>query len=275
MNYATQNHIGNYQNPTAKTAEATAQTIGRVLTMDESSKRCRRNQKRLSEVSSNSNDSNAFLKCSFLPTLEKTETVQYHQKSKRFERDFYRSLSFLKEHYQINSRQFKDFEYPYNIALEIQDVQNQLKNKTRNWEEIQLIQDKGKVYFTSEERYNTGAILYYIPVIPLYKLSKIKKYKKTFHIMLSVYSYLYHIVDIPYYRQEASYLYWMYEMFEQWANEDDEDQENINLLLDIKSAEWIGDSIEKKIYNLQNLEQFKTRLERSKRMMILIKTVLV
>lgn len=264
MTYATQNHIGNYQNPTAKTAETTAPTIGRVLTMDESPKRCRRNQKRLSEISSKSNDSNAFLKCSFLPKLEETETVQHHQKSKRFERDFYQSLYFLKEHYQLNSRQFKDFEYPYNIALEIQNVQNQLKNKTRNWEEIQLIQNKGKVYFTSEERYNTGATLYYIPVIPLYKLSKIKKYKKTFQLLLSVYSYLYHIVDIPYYRQEASYLYWMYEMFEQWANEDDEDQENINLLLDIKSAEWIGDSIEKKIYNLQNLEQFKTRLERFK-----------
>lgn len=148
--------------------------------------------------------------------------------------------------------------------MEIQDVHNQLKNKTRNWEGIQLIQDKGKVYFTSEERYNTGATLYYIPVIPLHRLSKNKKYKKTFHLLLSVYSYLYHIVDIPYYRQEASYLYWMYEMFEQWANEDDEDPENINLLLEIKSAEWIGDSIEKKIYNLQNLEQLKTRLERFK-----------
>ncbi|MCD9855611.1 hypothetical protein LUD75_12875 [Epilithonimonas sp. JDS] len=261
MTYATQYHFGNYQSPTADQTETTAQAVSRVRTMDEPPKRCQRNQKRPTEICTDSNGSNALLKCSFLPKLQETENRQACRKSKRFERDFYQSLSYLKEHYQLNSEQFENFEFPYNIALEIQNVQNQLKTKVRDWEEIQLIQDKGKVYFTSEERYNTGATLYYIPVIPLYRLSKIKKYNKAFRLLLSVYSYLYHIVDIPYYRQEVSYLYWMYEMFEQWANEDDEDEENINLLLELKHAEWIGDIIEKKIFSVQNLEHFKLRLK--------------
>ena len=264
MNYATPYHIGNDHNTTATQTKTTAPTIGRVRRVDETPQRCRRNQKRPKEVSSCSDASNAFLKCSFLPKLKENGTVQACEESKGLERDFYQSLSNLAEHYHLDPKPYLQFEYPYNLALAIHDVQQQLKNKTRDWEEIQLISDKGKVYFTSEERYNTGATLYYIPVLPLYRLSKEKKYKKAFRLLLSVYSYLYHIVDIPYHRQEASYLYWMYDMLEQWATEDDETEDALRLLAEIKQAEWIGDCMERKIYTTQNLQRFETRLHQFK-----------
>ncbi|MGG7468656.1 hypothetical protein ACVVIH_07125 [Chryseobacterium arthrosphaerae] len=264
MNYATTYHIGNNQHPKASQAEATAPTVGRVRRVDETSKRCRRDKKGSKEVGSCGNASNAFLRCTFLPKLKQNETVQSCKESKRMERDFYQSLSDLAEHYQIDPKASQQYGYPYNMALAVHDLQQKLKNKTRDWEEIQLIKDKGKVYFTSEERYNTGATLYYIPVLPLYRLSKEKKYKKAFQLLLSVYSYLYHIVDIPYYRQEASYLYWMYDMLEQWAIEDDETEDALSLLAEIKQAEWIGDYIERKIYNPQNLQRFETRLHQFK-----------
>jgi hypothetical protein len=85
--------------------------------------------------------------------------------------------------------------YPYNIALALDDIQKQLKNKVRDWEEIRLIEEKGKTYFTSEERYNTGAILYYIPIVPLYRLSKNPKRKQAVQLLQSVCSYLYHIAN--------------------------------------------------------------------------------
>lgn len=264
MNYATKYRIGNGQNPTAKTTEATAQTVGRIRRVDETPQRCRRNQKRPKEVSSYSDASHAFLKCSFLPKLKEDETIPTCKKSKRLERDFYQSLSNLAEHYKINPMLSYQFEYPYNIALAIDDVQIQLKKKIKDWEEIGLIEDKGKVYFTSEERYNTGATLYYIPILPLYRLSKISKNKKAYQLLLSVYSYLYHTVDIPYYRQEESYLFWMYDMFEQWATEDEETEDSLSLLAELKQAELIGDFIEMKIYNHQNLHYFETRLQQFK-----------
>ncbi|UZT98940.1 hypothetical protein ODZ84_05045 [Chryseobacterium fluminis] len=264
MNYATTNHIGNDQNPTASQTEATAPTVGRVRRVDKTSKRCRRDKKGSKEIGPCGNASLAFLRFSFLPKLKQNETVQSCKESKRMERDFYQSLSDLAEHYQIDPKASQEYEYPYNMALAVHDLQQKLKNKTRDWEEIQLIRDQGKVYFTSEERYNTGATLYYIPVLPLYRLSKEKKYKNAFRLLLSVYSYLYHIVDIPYYRQEASYLYWMYDMLEQWVTEDDETEDALRLLADIKQAEWIGDCMERKIYNLQNLEWFESRLQQFK-----------
>lgn len=263
MNYATTYHIGNDQNPTASQAEATAPTVGRVRRVDETSKGCRRDKKGSKEVGSCGNASNAFLKCSFLPKLKQNEAVQSCKESKRMERDFYQSLSDLAEHYLINPKPSQQYGYPYNMALAVHDLQQQLKNKTRDWEEIQLIRE-GKVYFTSEERYNTGATLYYIPVLPLYRLSKEKKYKKAFKLLLSVYSYLYHIVDIPYYRQEASYLYWMYDMLEQWATEDDETEDSLRFLAETKYAEWVGDCMERKIYNPLNLQRFENRLQQFK-----------
>ncbi len=40
------------------------------------------------------------------------------------------------------------------------DVEEKLKSKVLDWEEIRLVQDSKKTYFVSEERYNTGATLF-------------------------------------------------------------------------------------------------------------------
>lgn len=148
------------------------------------------------------------------------------------------------------------------MALAIRDVQEQLKIKVSDWEEIKLIKKEGKIYLTSEERYSTGATLYYIPVLPLYRLSKIKKREKTYHLLLSICSYLYHIADIPYYRQEESYLYYLYEMLKECFEEDDETEDSVNILAEIKKALWVGDFMEQKVYNHKNLEFFQYRIKR-------------
>lgn len=117
--------------------------------------------------------------------------------------------------------QTRQFPYPYNMALAMSDMQEKLKQKVLDWEEIRLVQDSKKTYFVSEERYNTGSTLFYIPVASLYRMLHDRNRKKTAHLLLSVSAYLYHIADVPYYRQEASYLYWMYEMLNDWVEQDD------------------------------------------------------
>ncbi len=98
MNYATQQNIGN--NPYTRTAKATevAPTVGRVRTMDAKTKRRRPSTKRQTEIRTDSNATNGFLKCTFLPKLKTAQSVQACKKS---ERDFYQSLSKLAEHYSI------------------------------------------------------------------------------------------------------------------------------------------------------------------------------
>jgi len=154
-----------------------------------------------------------------------------------------------------------NFEFPYNIALALNDVQNQLKNKVENWQEIRLIQDENSTYFTSEERYNTGQTLYYIPILPLFRLSKNPKRKKVVELLKSVCCYLFHVTEIPYYREQSSYLLWMYEILTDWIISDEENEDTAKYLQEMKQAEQIGDFMEKKIYNPQNLSRFKERLK--------------
>ena len=264
MNYATTYTIGNYQHTPAEKTTAIAPTIGRVRSMDAKAKRCKPNTKRQAESRTSSDVANGFLKSIFLPKLKIEQSVQACKKTAKTERDFYQSLSNLAGHYRIEPMQSREFGFPYNIALAMWDMETKVKRTNINWEGFKLIQDSKKTYFTSEERYNTGTTLYYIPVVPLFQILKDQKRKKTAQLLLSVCSYLYHIAQIPYYRQEESYLYWLYEMMNDWVEQDEETAETETNKRELRNAEYIGDKVEQKLFNLINLKVFEKRLNRFK-----------
>ncbi|MGK4879532.1 hypothetical protein [Elizabethkingia anophelis] len=261
MNYATQYHIGNNQHTRTETTTAVTPTVGRVRQLDAKTKGRQPSAERQTEIRTDSNVANAILKCTFLPKLKTAQSVQACQKT---ERDFYKSLSRLAEHYSIEPMQTQDFEFPYNITLSMWDMETKLKRTNINWDGFKLIQNSGKTYFVSEERYNTGTTLYYIPIKPLFKMLKDPKRKKTAQLLLSVCSYLYHIVLIPYYRQEESYLYWLYETMNDWVEQDEETEETETNKRELRKAEYIGDKIEQKLFNRINLKIFEQRLNRFK-----------
>ena len=261
MNYATQHHIGNYQHTRTETTTAIAPTVGRVRQLATKTKGRKPSAERQAEIRTNSNATNGILKCTFLPKLKTAPSVQACQKT---ERDFYKSLSKLSNHYSIEPMQTKDFEFPYKMALAMWDMENKVKRTNSNWDGFRLVKDSRKTYFIGEERYNTGTTLYYIPVVPLFKMLKDPKRKKTAQLLLSVCSYLYHIAQIPYYRQEESYLYWLYEMMNDWVEQDEETEETESYKSELRNAEYIGDRIEQKLFNRTNLKVFEQRLNRFK-----------
>ncbi|SFW67455.1 hypothetical protein [Chitinophaga sancti] len=264
MNYATQHHIGHYQPTRTEKATGFAPTIGRVRTLDAKTKRRKPGAERQTAVRTDSNVTNGILKCTFLPKLKTAHSVQACRETTKTERDFYKSLSKLAEHYGIEPMQTKDFGFPYNIALSMWDMETKVKRTNINWDGFKLVQDSKKAFLTSEERYNTGTTLYYVPIVPLFKMLKDPKRKKTAQLLLSVCSYLYHIADIPYYRQEDSYLYWMYEMHKDWVEQDDETDATETYLSELRNAEYLGDRIEQKLFNRSNLKFFEQRLSRFK-----------
>jgi hypothetical protein len=265
MDYAQTYHIGNNKATRRKTTKAVVQTAQRVQPMDAKTKGFERGSKRQTQVSTCGNVANGFLKTSFLPKLKETQTVQACKETVKTERDFYQSLSKLAGHYKIEPMQTSQFQYPYNMALAIWDMEEKLKKSVLNWQEIRLVQDSKKTYFIGEEKYNTGTTLYYIPIEPLYQMLHDPKRKRNAQLLISVCSYLYHIADIPYFRQESSYLYWMYEMHKEWVEQDDETEENEVYKLEFDKAEFIGDCIEQKIFNPMNLQVFGQRLNTFKR----------
>ncbi|MDL2141723.1 hypothetical protein QQY79_04260 [Flavobacterium tructae] len=262
MNYATQHHIRNYTYTRTTKAKTTAPTTQRVPKLDAKAKRCKRDSEGQTQISTNSNASNGILKCTFLPKLRETKTVQACRESDKIQRDFYESLCKLAEHYGITPIESAQYGYPYNIALTLDDIEEQLKSKVRNWDDIRLVEDGQKTYFVTEERYSTGSTLFYIPVASLYRMLHEPKRKRNAHLLLSVFAYLYHVAGIPYYRDDESYLYWMYEMLNDWMLQDDYTEETEVWQSEIEGAQYIGDNIEKKIYNRANLNFFEQRINK-------------
>lgn len=127
---------------------------------------------------------------------------------------------------------------------------------------VRICREENKIFLCTEERYNTGATLFYIPIIPLYKICKDPKYKKSAELLKSVCTYLIHSAGIGYYRNSETYLYWMYEMVGEWLISDEENEEVEAYRMEIRRAEQIGDLMQGKIFNLQNLQRFGERLEK-------------
>ncbi|MEH3112186.1 hypothetical protein [Pedobacter terrae] len=262
MNYAKGHHIGHYQPTRTETATAVAPTVGQVRKMATKTKGCKPGAERQTEVRTNSHATNGILKCTFLPKLKTAQPVQACQKT---EKDFYQSLSKLAGHYSIEPMQTQqNYSFPYNMVLAMWDMETKVKRTTTNWDGFKLVQGSNKTFFTTEEKYNVGTTLYYIPIVPLFKMLKDPNRKKTAQLLISVCSYLYHIADIPYYRQQDSYLYWMYQMHKDWVEHDDETDETAMYLSELRNAEYLGNKIEQKLFNRANLKFFEQRLNRFK-----------
>lgn len=267
---ATKNYIGKNPNSRRKKTKATSSSVAAIFRLDEAEQRSLRNPKRPKKIRPCKPTSNGFLKTTFLPKFRESEnwksdkSVQTKKETEIAEKSFYQSLSQLSEHYGLESLQTQDFDFPYNISLSLWYIEMQLQNKVENWSNISLIKKNGKLSIASEERYDTATCLFYIPVVPLHKMLKDKKRKKTAHLLLSVCTYLYRNAGVSYYRNEDSYLYWLYEMLNDWIEQDD-DREEIDLhKKELKSAEIIGDFMERKISNSQNLIRFSERLKNFK-----------
>jgi len=261
MNYATDNHIGNSATARAKKTKTASRTARRVYGLDAETKRRRRGAERQTKVSSCGDATDRFLKVSFLPRLQENKTVQACQDISKMESDFYASLDSLAEHYHIVPIPTHHFEYPYNMALAVWDLEEKLKKSVGNFSELRLLQDSYRTYLLSEEKYSTGTTLYYIPVEPIYQMLREPKHKKNAQLLLSVCSYLYRIAAVPYFRQQGSYLYWLYEMHREWTEEEQDREENVRYVREFDKAELIGDCLEKKIFNHINLAVFEERLK--------------
>ncbi|WP_454045050.1 hypothetical protein [Chryseobacterium sp. Marseille-Q8038] len=266
MNNAKTDHVGNNKSSRKRKRNQPAPKDCGVRHLDAKGEGCAGNFQGQKEIRTDSHVANGLLNCTFLPKFRQTEMNQVNETSAKLESDFFQSLRGLEEHYKIEPFvQSDEFRFPYNINLAISDIKQKLKKNVLNWNTISFKKENDKFYLVSQERYDTGATLFYIPVIPLFRMLSDKMRKKTAHLLLSVFSYLYHIADIPYYRQEGSYLYYEYEMLKDWIMDDpyqDDEEDEDHRLSEIDIAEWVGDKIEQKIYNRENLAFFDQRIAR-------------
>lgn len=262
---ATKKNIGKNKHSRRSKANTATPTVGEICRVDETPEECGRNTERQAEIRTDRNASDGFLKWRFLPKQEEKPIVERCKTIAKTERDFYKSLSFLSKQYNVEPMYTKDFVYPYNISLAMWDMEAKLEKANIEWNSFKLVQNNKKTFFVRKDCFRIFPI-YYIPIVPLYQMLKEPNRKKNAQLLLSVCSYLYHIADIPYYRQQNSYLFWIYEMHEDWIDQNDEDEENVEeYKSQLKISEIIGDKMEQKLFNHKNLELFGQRLNNFKK----------
>lgn len=263
MSHATTGRVGRVHHARRKKTKDIVQADRQLHQQDAETERRGRSTAGQAQGSPCGDAAAGFLRSVFLPKLCVANRVNTDDKTaKATARDAYTSLASLAAHYGIEPMDTKGFTYPYNIALTIPDTGKLLKEKMNDFYKLRLVRQGKKTFFLTEERYRTGSTLFYIPVAPLYNMLCNPKRRKAACLLLSVCCYLYHIADIPYHRQQSSFMYWQYEMIEEMILQDGEDVEYAeDLKKELREMACIGDIIEKKIGNRSNLSVFGKQLE--------------
>lgn len=233
---------------------AAVQQAGRLHGRNGADKGCSADGKRTETFGSHQPVADGFLTSRFLPKLSGS-TVEIGRAT---DSDFNRSLSQLCLYHQIQQPCCDSGDAAYDMAYLFGQAEKLLSERLANFSGLQLLENgNGTISLSSEQRYSVGTVLYYIPVMPLVQMLADRKKHRCGVLLLSVFAYLYHVVDIPYYRSEDSYIHWQYEMIADMAYESDESEE---LVRELGQAKFAGDRIEKKIYNAGNLDFFGERI---------------
>jgi hypothetical protein len=160
-----------------------------------------------------------------------------------------------------------DKPYPYNVLLAHWDA-HRLLNQANQAVELDMVQDDdGNIRLATSQTFNVGDTLYYVPVIPLYRLLKGKGNRREGELLLSVFSYLYHIGGVPYYTDEGSETFGYYAMMKEWVLDDMdgmEEEAKRKRVSRLREAEYCGSVMHRKLGNLVHLNQFGERVERFK-----------
>ncbi|MFH6936337.1 hypothetical protein [Flavobacterium sp. FlaQc-30] len=237
------------------------QTIWLIRTKRRQTARCAGNKKQPEPLCSARPFADGFLRHSFLPLFEKGKKIPDQS---QVENDFFSSLTLLTRLYAFEVLDTASKSYPYNILLSHSDAQKHLSSLRRDIELSIIQDDDGIVKLATKDMYNTCNTLYFIPVLPLYRLLQSSKQKPTAELLLSVFSYLYHIAEIPYYREDRSCLYYHYECVEEWLIDELEDkdcEDGNSMVSELNTASYYGDVMLRKMYNLYHLNVFKKRID--------------
>ncbi len=236
----------------------------RIRREPEQAARCSSSKKQQAPFHTTGLAADGFLKHRFLPLYQQADNLP---DKKQVEQGFKKSLSILTNLYNFKPLDVSGKAYPYNILLAHWDASQQLNTQNQQVELLIIQDEQGKIQLSTKQTYDTGTTLYYIPVMPLYRLLQDKRKKQIGELILSVFAYLFRVAGVPYYRDSYSALSYYYEMLQEWLNEDVDGREAAEINKDISelnAAAYYGDVIFRKLYNPYHLNQFKQRIDRFK-----------
>jgi hypothetical protein len=159
-----------------------------------------------------------FLKHRFLPVYETTSELPAKDK---VEPAYLKAVKNLTAYYKIETIYATKYPYPYNILLSNWDISRQIKTKGR-YREIQMVEtDVNEIEVSVTETVNTGNTLFYIPLVQLFKALHVDG-NPCAPLLLSVCVYLYTKAGVCHYKDDESYICYLYEIMDNWLEDDRE-----------------------------------------------------
>ncbi len=203
-----------------------------------------------------------FLRHTFLP-LYVDEGIIIPD-AELLEQQYLESLALVQTVYPFGQVDISCKPFPYNLLLSAWDAERKLKRLCP--EQIFHVDGGGHIILDSGQRLPNSLKLYYIPVQPLFMLtkSKVRQDKRTAQLILSVFAYLYHKAGVPFYQSGSSFIKWQYDMIleslvEDYTYESFEGfDEQMN---EIRAVFGYGAIMQKKIAHESHLLQYYKRLQ--------------
>jgi hypothetical protein len=206
---------------------------------------------------------NGFLNHSFSPLVN--GYFKEIEAANRVAESIFSAARNLCDLYGIKLLDDKHLIYPQNVSRLVEDLQQQI---------AAIDKDANVLVISSEDRLPTIAVtkffytkttLYYLPIEPLHFLMQQEERKPTAQLLLSVLCYFYQIGGIPYFGENSSYLYYIYQMIYEWYNDEEicEDPTEHQYLMDhIQLVERESGNLLKSLSEKDHLALLNDRLSK-------------
>jgi len=208
-----------HQNQSLQQNVAVAPKIRTVRSILKPKSRSVSNKKRRAKKCSTFASGIGFLNHSFSP-LVNGYAKELHEASKVTESIFSAARN-LCDLYGIKQLDDEHLVYPQNVANLVEDLQQQIAAIDKDANVLVISREDRLPTLSVTKVFETETTLYYLPVEPLHFLLQHQERKPTAQLLLSVLCYFYQIGGIPYFGENSSYLYYVYQMIYDWCNDEE------------------------------------------------------
>jgi len=121
--------------------------------------------------------------------------------------------------YGIKLLDYEHLIYPQNVAKLVEDLQQQIGEIDHDANVLVITREFNLPTLAITKFFDTKTTLYYLPIEPLHFLLQQSDRKPAAQLLLSVLCYFYQIGGIPYFGENSSYLYEVYQMINEWYSD--------------------------------------------------------
>jgi hypothetical protein len=201
------------------------------------------------ETQSGRNAPPAFLRHRYTPAFVPDDDRLYDQR--RVQREYFRSARHLADLYTLQVPDVQSIPYPLNIYQSYLGLEKQLAEKTTDLS-LAIVQGAdGWISLATAEPAGMRYTLYYFPIHPAYRLMRKPGTKAINPIIMEMLRYLFHRFNLPYYRDEGTYLHDTYLSIDDYlirtGDRFEEPADDRRYAIERKKLERIGDFMRKSL----------------------------